>query len=107
MGVSGGDGQVLTCAAQNVARLLDVAMRTTPSVEKPTIRRNPSARPQISSSLAIGIYTADVMAFDTISMTVKSECDWKSLVTKGVKLARTEILNPLIKKMSQMLGNDS
>ena len=76
----------LAWAAQNVARFLDTAMRMTPRVEKPTMRRNPSARPQISSSFAMGMYTADVIASDTMPITVRRECDWKSLVTKGVRL---------------------
>ena len=63
----------LTCAAQNVARLLDVAIRMTPSVAKPTISRKPSALPQMSRSLAMGMYTAEVIEDETILMTVKSE----------------------------------
>lgn len=53
----------------------------TPSVAKPTISRKPSALPQISRSLAIGIYTAEVIDDETMDMTVKSEWEWKSLVT--------------------------
>ena len=51
----------------------------------------------------MGMYTAAVMASDTIPITVRSECDWKSLVTYGVRLARTEILNPFVRKITQML----
>ena len=63
----------ITCAAQKVGRLLDAAMRIRPKVAKPSIRRKPSARPQTSSIFAIGIYTADVMALATISITVNRE----------------------------------
>ena len=53
--------------------MLDAAIRIRPKVAKHSIRRKPSARPQTSNIFAIGMYTADVMALATISMTVNRE----------------------------------
>jgi hypothetical protein len=66
----------------------------TPIVAETTMRRKPSARPHTSSSFAMGIYTAAVMESVTIPITARSECDWKSLVTYGVRAARMEERRP-------------
>lgn len=44
------------------------------------------------------------MAFATMSMTVKSEWDFQSLVAKGVKLATMVALKLLTKVTSQILS---
>lgn len=74
-------GLKLTCAAQNVAKFCDTAIKINPKVENPTISAKPSARPHTFNNFAMGMYTAAVMESDTMLMTDRSECDWKSLVT--------------------------
>jgi hypothetical protein len=63
-------------------------MSTRPRVAKKTMMTKPSALPQRSRILDRGINIAAVMALETTSMTFRSEWDWKSLVTNGVKLPR-------------------
>lgn len=92
-----------TLAAQNVARLSATAIRIKPRTQEPTIRRKASARPQTSSILAIGMYTAPAIELDTMVMTVSKEWELHWLVTYGVKLARMASLKPFVKKRSQML----
>lgn len=74
-----------------------------PRVAKNTMMTKPSALPHVSSSFAIGMYTAEVMAPATISITVKREWALKSLVTYGSRLARMLSLKPLVKNRIQIL----
>jgi DNA modification methylase len=63
-----------------VARFWDEARRIKPRIQKKVIRRKPSARPQRSSALAIGMYTEPPITYATMVMTVNSEWPWKELV---------------------------
>jgi hypothetical protein len=55
-------------------------------MQNPTIKRNPSARPQRSNALTIEMYTAAVIAAATMLAMVKGEWPAKELVAYGVKL---------------------
>lgn len=57
---------MLTCAAQKVESELPEAIKISPNVAKQIMTRNPSARPQRSSILASGMYTAADMALETM-----------------------------------------
>lgn len=72
-------------------------------MQKPSMSRNPSARPQTSNIFAMGIYTAAVKAFETMPITVRRECDCQSLVAKGVKLRTIVDLKLLTRVKSQIL----
>lgn len=65
--------------------------------------RKPSARPQRSRALAMGIYTAADMADATIPITVRRECPSKELVAKGAKLAITTALKLFTRVRNQIL----
>ena len=80
--------QGLTYAAQKVGRFSHAAISTRPRVAKLAMMRKPSARPQRSRILDKGINTAAEMELATTWMTLISEWDSKSLVTKGSKLPR-------------------
>jgi len=69
-----------------MGRPLQVAMRIKPRIADTTIKANPSARPQTSSTFDNGMYIAAVIAFETMYMTFRRECESYALVTNGTRL---------------------